>query len=739
MTGTCGKLRKALGYLTILLATMAPRHAEAQNPRLRSTDEEANLLTQLENCREGLRDPQARPNERQRWAELLFTLDAPQARSLVVELLTDSGEPAVQRALCEAIVDRTYRERRHLQAELVEPLISLLAVDGDDLRKAASRALAGCERTDVALRLSALAADVNAPRFARLAAIEVLASQIDRREVVRELISLLGSDDSEIVERITSVLAQLSRVNHGNDVGGWRDWWTEQSLLTEEAWLADRLRMYRDRWRLAERDWAGSREEDKRRLEALSVRISIFQTEAFRFLTADQQDGKLMEWLDDPLNEVKTTALAIIQARIADEGQRPSEEVRSALLRLLKEGTPPVRREVLLIVQTLQDPPVIKAVLAQIELEKDPANRLAILKAVGKLNSLEFVPALLGEIASPQSDVSCVREAALALEEVAPKLEDPQNKQQAIQTLHERYSRVATGDSVLRPALLSAMAGIGDSSFSGAFAEAVESDDPAVVRPAIQGLRAIRDTSKLARLRTLLGDTHPLVRRSAAEAFGILGTEDADLEALLARLNPAIESSESVRDAAWKSFRELLGGKSAEERYAAAQRLRDTPELELRYLDELAYGLAESGASADLLPKISDRIAQLLTVLERHEDTSTRWRRLYELKSRRGDGDAQEIGLRWLDAALNADREAEVAGVIGHLLEDKNHDPNDLYPRIVDRVVQRLGSAEWGNDPERVTRFLAALRIASPVAGEDSWLRLMDQVEIRLNGERRSP
>ncbi len=69
----------------------------------------------------------------------------------------------------------------------------------------------------------------------------------------------------------------------------------------------------------------------------------------------------------------------------------------------------------------------------------------------------------------------------------------------------------------------------------------------------------------------------PLVRLAATEAVGQLGREEADLEYLLMRLNPTIESNELPRETAWRGFRRLLSRRSVGDRIKAAERLRDLP------------------------------------------------------------------------------------------------------------------------------------------------------------------
>lgn len=682
---------------------------------------------QLANCRAGLIDPQARPAERQRWAELLFTFSSPPAKSLIIEMLERIESPAAQQAIAEVITNRARLAPESADPEFIPPLMNLLSVESEELRTAAARALAEYGGTDVPARLGAVAAAPNEPMTKRLAAIDALASQVDRREVIAALIPLLDSGLPEVRSRVIAALEPASRQPVGADIARWKEWWAAKARLTHEQWLADRVSMYRERLRSARHDASTSREESRKRSESLTSRLGEFQREVFRMLPSDQQEARLAAWLDDPLAEVKLGALAVIQARIADEGRRPNPDVLGALLKQLRDPSPLVRRQVLLIVQTLNDPTVVKAVLAQLEHEKDLAVRHAIFKALGRLNSMDSVPALVQEIAAPESDATCVEEAAIALGQMTPTLQDSQLQQQAVAALQNRYQRVDSSNHELRAALLSAMAGVGDESFGPAFLEAVDSTHPTILRSAIRGLRAINNGSKLPRLRALMSDADPLVRLAATEAVARLGREVADLESLMARQNPAIESNELVREAAWRGTRDYLARRPTEERIQIAQRLRDLPDLEIRYLEELASSLAATNGGIEALSDVYDRLATVMIIQNRFVEAAGYLRRLYELKTKQDLIAAQDVGLRWLEATLLADHEPDIVATLNQLLHAGG--PQQYW--ILDVIAQWFETPDMLNNAERSRSLLAALKALPADSLGESWRELLDRVEAR--------
>ena len=688
---------------------------------------------QLATCREGLTDPAARPDDRRRWAELLMSYRTPEATALVVELLGQDDLRDMQRSLCTAIADRTAATTDRLDPTFIEPLLRLLGADSEDLRTLTAQALAYFPGSDVPTRLGALASDNDAPLIKRLAAIDALAPNSHRRAVVEQLIGLLDAGVPDITNRVVTVLTPLTPQSYGDDANRWRAWWRAKSRLTEEAWLAEQFGIYRERLRSVSSDYQQFRVAAGQHQAALTSRIQSFQRELFR-QSGEQRDGKLIEWLQDPLPEVKLTALAIIRSRMADEGKRPEGPLLATLLQLLKQGKPDVRVAVLEIVQNLNDPSVVEAILARLERETDLAPRQAIFRALGQLKSPAAMPAILREIGDATSATECVREAAIAIAGTPTQGAPEEQTRLAIEALNTRYSLLGENDTPLRAALLNAMAGVADKSFAGAFLGAVESDEAAVLRWAVRGLRAIGDVSKLRRLRTLTGHTDALVRIEAIEAVGELGHEEADLEPLLTRLNPAIESNSNARDAAWNGFRRFWNDRSIADRIRAAERLRDVPEREASWLQELANDLASSGGNASDLTAVLDRQATVLVALDRHAEAITTLKTLCGMAS--GDVAAQfDRRLRLLAATLRAGAMTDAVTLVVQMATVDNRQT----AAVISTVADFLDSPTLAADAERARSVLSELRKAQADGLGDDWVQLLDRAERSLAPGAESP
>jgi HEAT repeat protein len=680
--------------------------------------------------------PETRPEERANWAHILLqeALNNPngQAPNLVVELLSAPSTPEVQRAVSESIGNLGFALGERLDARYIPSLLDLLGSPHGELRSESARALAVYPGPQVPSRLVEIAGDPEIPVPKRLAAIEALGPDMYRRDVMEKLIGLLDAGHPEIVAKVFATLEPASRKTIGPDAQAWRAWWAEMSRLGEEAWLADRVATFRERERAMQGELETDRETFKRHLAELTGKLRDLQRDLFRATPQDQRDTRLVEWLNDPQEEIKLTALAILKARITDEGKRPEGDVASALLELLKSRLSAVRKEVLAILQNLPDPSIVPAILAQLEQEQDPGIREAIFKALGRLNAAEAFPVLIREIAANEARPECIREAALALGRIAKNPAVADRLHGVVEPLLARYRSAAPTDVSLRAGLLFAMAGVGDPQFAPMFQEAVESDDAALLRPAIAGLLAVQDATRMPRLRRHVSHADPLVRLAAIEAIGQLGKEDADLESILPRLNPRTESSEIAREAAWRSFLLLLQNRPPRVRIQAADLLRDVPDREAGYLIALAEDLAVANADPSDLETLWDRIGALLVTQGKFSEAVPYLRKLFSARAMRRDPTAADLGLRLLDALLRTTSFANAPDLIEQLAGMASEDEY-MKTRIIETVAQCLNSPEMVADPTRTYEVVNELRVVPRDRLGPEWNRLLDRVATRLN------
>lgn len=694
---------------------------------------------QIRTCREGILDVAARNEDRRRWLELLLSYDSPEASSLMAELLRAPTKPEIQRAACDVLSDRGREARRKLDDAYVGPLMDLLDSDSAPVRTSAARTLATYRFDSVTTRLGTIAADATLALQKRLAAIDALAPNIHRREVVEQLVPLLDGDVPEIVARVSSTLEPGFSGTLTSAPAERRAWLLQKLALAPEAWLDEQLEIYHERSLRLRDELATAREDAKREQSALAQQLGSLQRELYRALPAEQRPAKLIDWLGSPLPATQLNALGIIKSAVADEGRRPESEVLVSVLRLLGNGSSAVRRDVLSIAQALNDPAVVEAVLARVDVETDPAVRPALFAAIGKLETVQAVPALLREVSDARASAECAREAALALGQIAGSAAGAEVRRDCVGPLKHRYQGLSAGDQPLRSALLAAMARVADPAFAPEFIEAVESEEPAVLQPAIQGLRATREASKVPRLRVLVGHADPSVRLAAIEAISELGREELDVETLRLRLNSAVETSSIVREAAWKAFHDIVVRRPLADQIRVADRLRDTPELAIRYLEELldtasaanaGAANANQGSSARDLFQIRDRLATTLVASQRFAQAAPHLRQLYESKESSPGNGRLEYGVRWLSAALHSATPKDVCGAVMHLRGSTSD--RAVETAITDAFQRFAESPAFLTDRDRSRSICSELKSACGADWIAAWSDALGNAVARL-------
>ncbi len=727
----------ALAFFGLMSVTPgAAQDAAPASPRPSETTTDAATIAaaehakQLRTCREGILDEAARDVDRRRWVELLFGYGSDQATALIVELLAPTQPVAVSKTICEVMLDTARDNPSRLVSAFVEPLLVLLGAEDAELRDMVASTIAEFPRDGLAARLGDIAGDDGAPMPKRLAAIDALSNNTQHREVVRQLIARLDSSSSEILAKVTATLEQASPEGYGYDVAQWKRWWQDNEQLSDEQWLEGRLRLYRQHSRRVTAAFDAYKAEAQVGFESSIAQIRSLQSELYRVLPPEQRRTKLIGWLASPLSVVKLTALDLIKSRIADEGKPPSGEVLSALVKLLNDGDAVQRREALLIIQNVHDPVVVEAVLSRLESELVPSLRLAVLSALGHMRSAEGIPALVRELKQDTADTMFVREAALSLGMIAERVEDKTAFQPAIEPLRKRFTETPTEDVALRAALLSAMAGVADRSFAPAFAETVESDDLRLLQPAILGLRTLGDRSKLERIRDLTANGDPLVRLAAIEAVAELGRDAEDLQSLLTRLNPSIEPNTLAREAAWRGFSSYMARRPVSERIDTAKRLRDTPELAARYLNELADTLVATGGEPLDLESVRDDLARILVAQGKHAAAAAQLRLLFQQQVDRQAESAGTVGVRWLDASLRAVPPVDVTEVISRIVTRVSSDA--VRAGVIDAVTQYVDDPVITSDAERARAVLDELKAVPADGWPPQWAALLQKLSARV-------
>ena len=709
-----------------------PRGATLQTPSVQESASAEDTAT-LADFKNGIVDVDATPEARRVAAKFLLKSPISSAVDLVAEILTDRNLPHAQVAVCEALTEVGRESAELLRPELVDALIGLVRGVDEGLQALAAEALALYPDGGVAVRLRAVAADGSLAQSARLAAIGALAPNLGRREVVAQLIGLLDDGTPAVVERALSVLAPATDQPLGHDVLRWKKWWQTTVGLSDTQWLLDFNAVLMSRVGRLDLQVRTNQTDSQERDARLFGVIAELQRDVFRRLPADERDAKLVKWLSDDVAVVRRTAIDLVMQPLSDEGRRPVEAVRSALMERLSDPLPEVRRAAIEIIGAIADPTDAQAVLARLAEEKELGIRRALLDALGKLRSASAIPALVAEVDGAK-DIDSVRAAALALARLAG-LSDPDPGQvllTAVAPLKKRMAALPVEDTATRSALLRAMAEIADPSFAEDFKAHLSSEDPAVLRPVLRGLLAMGEAALLPRVRSLLSQSpDALVRQRAAEFVANFGRADADLDALASRSKRANEPDGAVRSAAWNGFLSIVQTRPAQQRLMAATRLTDDATLEEAFLSRLVSTLRSDGSDATVLESASVRLAEVLMSQSKYAEAVPHIRLFYDARRAREEMTWTDAAGQLLHAALRSSQ-YDAIGEIVLALADVND--QTLIDGAVMDIRAYLDSPEVKADPQhrrtgpRAAALMQKLRSIPAEGLGEEWAKLVAPV-----------
>lgn len=654
-------------------------------------------------------------------AEKLLRVATPEATDVAMELLSNSSAPSTRIVICDAIASVGAAQPELLSehhGRLVEVLLPLLADSAEGVATQAARALAAFPDGGVTQRLGELARNINAPIHQRIGAVRALALNVYRRDVVRQLIGLLPTENGEFRAAIFEALRATSREDFGDDVARWNQWWQQQEdQVSDIEWMTRRARLFYQRLTVSERELHGLRDGFEQQRAVLAARVTALLREVYRLTPQPaQKDEALLRWLEDPLVEFQLAGLAIVRDQLQD-GNLPSDAVVTAVMGELNSPAPAIRRAVLGIVGALNVPDGANAVLALLADERNVSVRQTALRVLGQCRDPVAIPILIAELNDPAAPMECVSEAAVSLGVLGGKGKvDPAVIAPAIPVLRQRLEQTPPDDLRLREALLRAMAGVCAPEFAPVFAAHLALDEPQLLLPAIRGVVCLSDASNLDRLVSLTGHADPRVRELACEAVGALGSEPAHLETLIGRLSPAAESSDAVRQAAWSAWRAILSRKPPAERLQWVERLPETPDRAIAYLHDLVGDLATLNPPP---PELNLARRQLASLYVKRGDSAAAlplWQQLFEGLRATNGPEADEVGIALLSAALGAGRPNVARDT---MLQLATLDP-EVKPRVTETVTNHINAVLTTDRRNTLAALLDALQTLPPDAyGEE--------------------
>lgn len=667
-------------------------------------------------------DPAAEPATRVAVAGLLIRTGTTESFRTAAEILAaPPSASAAQKAVCEALY-RVGTERPELLRlpgadVLADSAARLLAAEDAELRSKAAAGVSVFPMDTVLGLLEKPVADKETPEPQRLAAIDAIGRHVHRRRAAELLIGLLDDPAPAVVQRAIAALGPLSR-GVAPRAEEWKGWWAAHAGMTEVEWLIDRV----DALSVRERALDGQRGELQASLDRLNATIAAkvaeLQGDLLFALPERDRDARLLAWLADPTPAVCGGALQVVLRRIGDSSAPPTDAVHAATIKLLQHASPDVRRRALQVTGATRDRSDAGPVLELVRRETDPITRLAGLAVLGQLHNPDAAGDLLREIQSPRNAVENVSAAAKALAEIAAGDDSggihSEDLTASADALKERYQRLGESGNGARPLLLDALAALASPGLEDIFQQALDRNDPALVRPAVRGLMRLANRGRNPQVRAMTTSTDSGLRLLACEALGTLGSEDADLESLLPRLKPGVEPQAGVRDAAWLAYRNLLLRRPIDQQWAWIERLSDVPSLQVAYFDALLGPNAPITLDPASTLRARRCACNALIALNRWADAVDPLQALFDALIAAQDADAADVAARLVEARLRGGRHDGLGECIARMADQSA----DAAPRIIDAVSRYLASEDARADRERTSRLVDQLRaVHSPALG----------------------
>lgn len=272
--------------------------------------------------------------------------------------------------------------------------------------------------------------------------------------------------------------------------------------------------------------------------------------------------SQLQRWLKSTLALERLTALEVIHEKMS-AGSRPAPDLLLQIRQMLADKDARVRQRLIIVLRDIRQPEDALRVRAMLDVEKSPAVREEIYKALGYLGDTASVAACLTGLNDPVDTVAAQAAAALGrlAEKSAARSQSQTLQVEAAVAALLRRTETGITNPALREQVIEAMARIADPRFLPVLTTYASSEEkvPAIRQAAIRGLGLLGGADQVALVADrLVNDTDPGVREVAAEAMGRLGSRVEHLRPLRDRLDPKAEPAVAVQTKSWEAYRTLF-------------------------------------------------------------------------------------------------------------------------------------------------------------------------------------
>ena len=505
-------------------------------------------------------------------ATVLLFKEAPAARELVIEALTQSDNATARAAVCKAL-DASRTDPRQLKnaEDFLLPLIGVLRTSEDgNIATLAAEATLMFSYDQVQSELEKIVDDGQLPATIRSNAVYALQLHPDKRAALK-LISLLDSPDGTLGQAAKNALTSLG-ISVGQDAEGRRQAISELQQQGPEAYL--RKRLVRSEADIRElRAELGSWQQYY--FASLRDRYDSFGDEAARsdFLAERLKAGEpaIKLWALDRLEELKK----------GTGKPKLSDALKATLLDLVSNKNRQVRLKTAQLLALMWELNSAQRLLGQLGIETDAAVKQELFVALG--GACYFASLPTSDVKVPDEVRKQTLEWAVRFlkEPVAVRARSgadvirklleqdgltPDEVDKYLKALAERYRQAEAGggaDQSLQGELLNAMAGLcaqrsvcrsqAIAMYSPLFEQALKKEADTVRQAAVEGFINIDKAAALKRAKKdLANDRSASIRAKLVDLAGEVGTPE-DLDWLAKKIGLAGES-----EPAWQAMLKIF-------------------------------------------------------------------------------------------------------------------------------------------------------------------------------------
>jgi HEAT repeat protein len=451
-----------------------------------------------------------------------------------------------------------------------------------DVADAVARALVNYKENETARQILAdFVRRTNVSERARVVAIRAMGSLTDKKTagiLVEEL--LKGDQSSAVSDAAAEALGRMTGLSeYGNDVTQWEQWWRRQQTLPPQDF---------ERERQTARTFEGARAVEQ--LAQLAQDIRAVVDDGHRQLATEaQREEYVLRFLKHGAPQFRGAAANLVILK-KQNGETISNAVVEQLRGCIGDSSPDVRKLAAQAIEKINDRGAVKPILAQLQRERIPGVKAALISALAPTQDASAAPELLTQLRD--TSVQVAEAAARTLGALGPEIaKNPDLAAATANALSDALQRTgnARGMIKVREAVVQAMIPLKNSPMMLDLVRLLRErpeNTPQVRNSAIRALAnlnvdPIRKDDIAQQIAPMTRDSVPGVRLEAVRALGIVGGP-AQAEALYFAMDPSRETDKVVREEAWRSLKGLLDKFEVQTLFNwATQRFANEPEKKL--------------------------------------------------------------------------------------------------------------------------------------------------------------